>query len=434
MSKSNKQQAVVTVAQVQSIIPEMDQESYAELKANIAQVGQLVPAVVDKAGNIIDGRARAKICDELGIELNKVVLPENLNGATCAADINLFRRHLTLGQKAFIAASLANLSKGANQHTATAGCSRKEAAKITGISQDSIDRAGRIKNGGSDKLVEKVLKDEISLSAADELVKKVPDKDGQDRILRKDIDFFARSFKREAKLTDKRDEAKKLMANNAAALSAFDGKYSVIYADPPWDYGGVVGSYADPKAIYPVMKLDEIKALPVKKCLTDDAALFMWVPNTLIPSGLEVLTEYGFEFVSTMVWCKDNAVGADGPTKTAHETLLIGKKGKSFHINDERILSWHHEKRSNHSKKPEVFAKMLDAMYPGLAKLEMFAREPRSGEWTVFGNEVVNTTVPEVAEQNPVAKPIKAVRVAKPRKPAKVDVVPANDADFKKAA
>jgi len=415
-AKSNKKMRVSLEA-VHKVIPVVDGEEYQSLKESIRNNGQLVPVVVDKKGNIIDGRARTQICEELGIEVIKVELPEAVNTATCATDINLFRRHLTLGQRAFIGAELAVLAKGSNQHTAVAGGSRKQASEIMGVSEDSIDRANRIKTGGSEALREKVLKGEISLAKASELVKKVPDKEGQDRVLRKDIDFFARSFKREAVLNELREEAKGLMANNAKALSALEGKYNVVYADPPWDYGGnKKGSFCDPSVHYPLMKLKDIKALPVKSCLTRDASLFLWVPSCLLQEGLEVLNEWGFKFVGTMVWCKDNFVGAKGPTKTAHEILLIGKKGKSFHLDEGRMLSWHHEKRSEHSRKPEVFAEMLDAMYPRFKKLEMFARQPRGKGWSVFGNEVLDATAHVAVEQKPVAK------------------VAANDADFQKAA
>lgn len=108
----------------------------------------------------------------------------------------------------------------------------------------------------------------------------------------------------------------------------------------------------------------------------------------------------------------------NGATKTAHETLLIGKKGQSFHLNEGRIKSWHHEKRGVHSKKPEVFAEMLDAMYPGFPKLEMFARKPRGKDWSVFGNQVVGVT------------DVVAVETAVDGREA----IPANDATFDVAA
>ena len=43
-----------------------------------------------------------------------------------------------------------------------------------------------------------------------------------------------------------------------------------------------------------------------------------------------------------------------------------------------------------HSQKPEVFAEMIEQMYPHVPKLEMFARREREG-WTAWGNEAPRT-------------------------------------------
>jgi hypothetical protein len=40
------------------------------------------------------------------------------------------------------------------------------------------------------------------------------------------------------------------------------------------------------------------------------------------------------------------------------------------------------------SEKPDVFTEMIEAYFPNVPKLEMFARRARSG-WDVWGNEVV---------------------------------------------
>jgi N6-adenosine-specific RNA methylase IME4 len=45
--------------------------------------------------------------------------------------------------------------------------------------------------------------------------------------------------------------------------------------------------------------------------------------------------------------------------------------------------------RIEHSKKPDVFYDIIERMYPGRTRIEMFARgKPRPG-WTAWGNEVV---------------------------------------------
>jgi N6-adenosine-specific RNA methylase IME4 len=43
--------------------------------------------------------------------------------------------------------------------------------------------------------------------------------------------------------------------------------------------------------------------------------------------------------------------------------------------------------RGAHSEKPELFAAMIERLWPNTPKLEMFARRPRPG-WDAWGNEV----------------------------------------------
>ena len=55
------------------LLPQLDAETYAGLKANIAINGVQVPIVRDEKGYILDGFARAKIAKELGYECPSVV-------------------------------------------------------------------------------------------------------------------------------------------------------------------------------------------------------------------------------------------------------------------------------------------------------------------------------------------------------------------------
>lgn len=56
------------------LLPPLEPESYAGLKANIALNGVLVPIVRDESGQILDGFARAQIAEELGYECPTVTL------------------------------------------------------------------------------------------------------------------------------------------------------------------------------------------------------------------------------------------------------------------------------------------------------------------------------------------------------------------------
>jgi DNA modification methylase len=78
------------------LLPPLDAETYAGLKANIAVNGVQVPVIKDEEGYILDGFARAKIAEELGYECPSVTvtgLSEQEKRSQVRA-LNLARRQL----------------------------------------------------------------------------------------------------------------------------------------------------------------------------------------------------------------------------------------------------------------------------------------------------------------------------------------------------
>jgi ParB-like chromosome segregation protein Spo0J len=83
------------------LLPELDPESFAALKADIAARGIIVPVLVDEFGAIIDGHNRARACRELGINDYPVEVRSDLSEAdkrTLARKLNMLRRHLSREQ------------------------------------------------------------------------------------------------------------------------------------------------------------------------------------------------------------------------------------------------------------------------------------------------------------------------------------------------
>ena len=52
------------------------------------------------------------------------------------------------------------------------------------------------------------------------------------------------------------------------------------------------------------MSLEEIKDLPIGDVTAANAHLYLWVPNALLPEGLEVMQAWGFRYVSNIIWAK----------------------------------------------------------------------------------------------------------------------------------
>lgn len=52
------------------------------------------------------------------------------------------------------------------------------------------------------------------------------------------------------------------------------------------------------------MTLEDICALPVADIADDPSHLYLWVPNALLPQGLQVMEAWGFRYISNIVWEK----------------------------------------------------------------------------------------------------------------------------------
>lgn len=163
------------------------------------------------------------------------------------------------------------------------------------------------------------------------------------------------------------------------------GTYSVILADPPWQYSFGKTSRGSIEAHYSTMTLDNIKALPIPAA--NDSVLYLWATAPYLPAALEVMAAWGFTYKSCMVW--DKAVlGIGYWARGQHELLLIGTRGKvKPPTPDKRVSSVYREKRTVHSKKPDYFNALLEEQHPGGRFLELFARRKYSDLWTVWGNE-----------------------------------------------
>lgn len=173
-------------------------------------------------------------------------------------------------------------------------------------------------------------------------------------------------------------------------------KFSTILADPPWQFQNRTGKMApEHKRLnrYGTMDLDAIKALPVAQVAADTAHLYLWVPNALLPEGLEVLRAWGFQYKSNLVWHKIRKDGgSDGRGvgfyfRNVTELILFGVRGKQARTlapgrSQVNLLA---TQKREHSRKPDELYPIVEACSPG-PFLEMFARGSRRG-WTTWGNQ-----------------------------------------------
>jgi N6-adenosine-specific RNA methylase IME4 len=116
------------------------------------------------------------------------------------------------------------------------------------------------------------------------------------------------------------------------------GHYRVALVDPPWTFHAWShrGEAKDACQHYRCQSLEEIFALPVDQLMAQDAALFLWVVQPMLPEALRVAL---FEPIR------------------------------------------------EHSRKPDEVARRIDQLVGDIPRIELFAREQRPG-WSVWGDQV----------------------------------------------
>jgi len=186
--------------------------------------------------------------------------------------------------------------------------------------------------------------------------------------------------------------------DNQQDLVSFCGgrKFKTILADPPWQFQNRTGKMApEHKRLhrYETMKLEEIKALPVMEVADTPCHLYLWVPNALLPEGLEVLKAWGFQYKSNIVWEKIRKDGEpDGRGvgfyfRNVTELVLFGIHGgnaRTLAPARSQVNLIRAQKRE-HSRKPDELFSIIEQCSGG-PFLELFARGVREN-WTLWGNE-----------------------------------------------
>lgn len=196
-----------------------------------------------------------------------------------------------------------------------------------------------------------------------------------------------------------------------------DKKYQVIYADPPWDYGGKMQydkttikneNIGFKKKIfissaafqYPTLKINQLKQLDVNSIAADDCILFLWTTGPQLANAVELGEAWGFEY-KTVAFVWDKMIHNPGRyTLSQTEFVLAFKKGKfptpRGARNIRQLLSVH---RGKHSEKPVEVIDGITKMFPSQNKIELFARKNYIG-WDNWGLEIPQSKVEIVTDSS----------------------------------
>jgi N6-adenosine-specific RNA methylase IME4 len=173
-------------------------------------------------------------------------------------------------------------------------------------------------------------------------------------------------------------------------------RFATVLADPPWQFQNRTGKVAPEHRRlnrYGTMTLNDIMDLPVEQAAQDTAHLYLWVPNALLPEGLEVMKAWGFTYKTNLVWHKIRKDGEpDGRGvgfyfRNVTELVLLGVRGKNARTlaPGRRQVNFLKTQKREHSRKPDEFYDIVEACSAG-PRLELFARGSRPG-WTTWGNQ-----------------------------------------------
>jgi ParB-like chromosome segregation protein Spo0J len=146
------------------LFPLIEGEEFNALVEDIRQHGLHEPIVVmdDK---ILDGRNRYRAC--IAADIDPIFVPYRGDDPVAyAVSLNLKRRHLNESQRAMVAARLATLKRGDNQHSPIGETSQAKVAELLNVGKRSVERAADVHEHGAPELIQAVERGTVSVSAA----------------------------------------------------------------------------------------------------------------------------------------------------------------------------------------------------------------------------------------------------------------------------
>ncbi len=324
-----------------------------DLKKSIAEIGLIHPIVIDSTGKLIAGARRLQACTELGIE--PIYRTVDFNDPVKAEiDENTVRKDFLPSEMYEIDVYYHNLLSKQGQKQLPSDSDRSHprqiVAKIVGKNEDTISKIRTIFKSNNDDLKQKV----------DEGMP---------------IDRAYQEIKREERKTEKIE------------MPLPTGKYNVIYIDPPWPVGSIeMDKWESPISDkYPVMTIDEIKALPILDLSADNCSLFLWTTHTFLPDAMEIIKHWNYKYHCLITWNKGSGWTQFGFHKMT-EFLLFAYRGKmNIDQYGDAIPTLINERKTVHSKKPDSIRDLIKGKTPE-GRLEMFARDNYEG-WICWGNE-----------------------------------------------
>ena len=147
--------------------------------------------------------------------------------------------------------------------------SYKEIAKAAGVGHDTVAKVRKIEAVASPEVKKQLRNQKISINQAYQQIRQDEKKqEVQQRI----ADYIS-------------------VQTGTVDIATTDKKYSIIYADPAWQYWE--GGQKNQSLQYTTITIEDICALPVKRIADDNCVLFLWVTYPILQEAFKVIEGWG---------------------------------------------------------------------------------------------------------------------------------------------
>ena len=178
-------------------------------------------------------------------------------------------------------------------------------------------------------------------------------------------------------------------------MARMTASYRAILADPPWRFEAYSGPRVAQRSAhkhYETATPETLASVDIPAAAAG-CALFLWVVDSHLDQGIELMGRWGFAFKTiAFVWVKTCKSDPSRPrmgmglwTRKQAEICLLGTMGKVPRL-DKGVRQVIMAPRREHSRKPDEVYERIERLVAG-PYLEMFARQAWPG-WDALGDEV----------------------------------------------